>query len=104
VLNFRYSKLWPILLIGMIYLFGWTAKFVLACCKPQDCNNYQAPVNLCLDNDGDGYGNPYFTIQRCEEDPEIGYVTNCTDNCPQTYNPDQTDVNGNGIGDACEGG
>ena len=25
------------------------------------------------------------------------------DNCPGTYNPDQTDSDGNGIGDACEG-
>jgi len=26
------------------------------------------------------------------------------DNCPTIYNPDQADVNKNGIGDACEGG
>ncbi len=26
------------------------------------------------------------------------------DNCPSTYNPDQADANGNGVGDACETG
>ena len=29
-------------------------------------------------------------------------VSNCIDNCPNTYNPDQLDSNGNGIGDACD--
>jgi hypothetical protein len=36
-----------------------------------------------LDSDGDG-------------------VLNSIDNCPLTANPDQTDTNGNGIGDVCD--
>jgi len=36
-----------------------------------------------LDSDGDG-------------------VLNSGDNCPLTANPDQTDANGNGIGDVCD--
>ena len=28
--------------------------------------------------------------------------TGLTDNCPDVHNPQQTDTNGNGIGDACE--
>ncbi len=49
--------------------------------------------DTCTDFDGDGYGNPGFPANTCEED-----------NCPFTYNPDQTDSNGNGIGDACDEG
>jgi hypothetical protein len=37
------------------------------------------------DSDGDGWNN-------------------ACDNCPNTWNPDQADSNGNGIGDVCEGG
>jgi len=39
--------------------------------------------SFCLDTDGDG-------------------VCDSFDNCPITYNPNQSDINGNGIGDACE--
>lgn len=38
-------------------------------------------------NDTDGDGSPDFC-----------------DNCPTTYNPDQADINENGVGDACETG
>ncbi|NCP03243.1 MAG: DUF11 domain-containing protein [Deltaproteobacteria bacterium] len=44
---------------------------------------------LCTDNDSDGYA---------VEDGVCGPV----DNCPDTYNPDQADSNGNGIGDVCD--
>jgi hypothetical protein len=45
----------------------------------------------CTDSDGDGYGDPNFAHNTC-----------AIDNCPDVYNPDQADANGNGIGDACE--
>ena len=35
-------------------------------------------------------------------DPDGDGVPNADDNCPQESNPDQTDSDGNGIGDACE--
>ncbi len=41
-------------------------------------------IDVVSDTDGDGYNN---------------YI----DNCPNTYNPDQTDSDADGIGDACEG-
>jgi hypothetical protein len=40
--------------------------------------------SVIIDSDGDG-------------------IADADDNCPNTYNPDQADTNGNGIGDACEG-
>ena len=37
-------------------------------------------------------------------DTDSDGVLDNVDNCPNVYNPDQTDTNGNGIGDACESG
>jgi len=44
----------------------------------------------CVDIDGDGYGDPGYSINICPDD-----------NCPGTYNPDQTDSDGDGVGDSC---
>ena len=73
--------------------------------------------DLCdADRDGDGVDNDQ---EDCPDDPnkteagdcgcgrdETGDtdqdgVWDCLDNCPDVPNPDQTDTNGNGIGDAC---
>lgn len=35
-------------------------------------------------------------------DTDFDTVPDETDNCPETPNPDQSDINGNGIGDVCE--
>ena len=56
----------------LLFLDGWT-------------------VPPCFDSDGDGYGDPGHPENIC-----------ATDNCPAVYNPDQTDADSNGIGDACE--
>lgn len=48
----------------------------------------------CVDADGDGVCTPSKLCQK---------GMNCNDNCPWTPNPDQTDTNGNGLGDVCEG-
>jgi hypothetical protein len=40
----------------------------------------------------------------CNPDIDGDGIPNEKDNCPTVYNPDQADVNKNGIGDACEGG
>ena len=45
----------------------------------------------CTDTDGDGFGDPGFPSNTCG-----------LDNCPNVYNPDQLDSNGDGIGDACQ--
>lgn len=53
------------------------------------------------DTDGDGYGSGASTGTACTA-PNSGDVTNNTDNCPNSSNPDQADSDGDGQGDACD--
>ncbi len=46
---------------------------------------------ICTDSDSDGLGDPGHPENTC-----------ATDNCPYAYNPDQKDVDGDGLGDACD--
>jgi hypothetical protein len=45
----------------------------------------------CVDSDNDGYGNPDYPDNPCDPD-----------NCPEVYNPDQGNVDGDEWGDACD--
>ena len=68
-------------------------------CAPFDAS-VDGPTLYYRDSDGDGFGDPSMATVACTQ--PAGYVRNGTDNCPGTYNPGQEDVDGNGIGDACE--
>ncbi len=46
---------------------------------------------VCIDSDGDGFGDPWHPENTCPDD-----------NCPYTYNPDQADADGDGVGDVCD--
>lgn len=60
-----------------------------------------------VDQSGDGLSlSADFTlpIERTfeQQDADHDKVANNVDNCPYTYNPDQFDTDGDGVGDACE--
>lgn len=54
------------------------------------------------DADNDGYGDPKDFVVECSSKAPKGYVVNKLDNCPSVYNPDQADMDHNGIGDVCD--
>jgi len=60
------------------------------------------PVTIGLDTDNRGGGCVQQFRLRLGSDIDGDGVANQVDNCPGTYNPDQGDCNGNGIGDACD--
>jgi hypothetical protein len=69
-----------------------------------DCNDNNAdefPGQIWYaDTDGDNFGDPDTFIEACTQ--PMGYVANNTDSCPDIFNPDQSDSNMDGIGDACD--
>ena len=56
-------------------------------------------LTFYADPDRDGYGDPLNSTQAASTPP--GYVSDNTDNCPDTYNPYQVDTDEDGVGDAC---
>jgi len=58
------------------------------------------------DSDFDGIpdvnDNCPFTFNPDQTDSDQDGIGNLCDNCPYTYNPDQTDSDGDGIGDVCQ--
>lgn len=72
---------------GEIHAYRFNA--VINCFSPQQ--------EICdgIDNDGDGQ------IDEGFPDADNDGVADCVDNCPTFPNPNQTDADGNGIGDVC---
>ena len=54
---------------------------------------YVNTEDICIDTDGDGWADTAFRCNICPFE---------FDNCLFVYNPDQTDTDSDGIGDACE--
>jgi len=89
---------------------------------PGDSGKIEAGICGCgvadTDSDGDGTpdcndgcpGDPNKTAPgvcdcgTADDDTDGDGVEDCIDNCPEVPNADQTDNNGNGVGDVCESG
>jgi len=69
---------------------------------------------VCTDSDGDGYGDDGYPENECaldncpdeynrdQTDTDGDGVGNVCDNCPDVHNPEQEDSDGDDIGDACD--
>ena len=71
-----------------------------------DCDDFNADGSVVtefyLDVDGDGSGDVAVTTSECSNAPPPGYALHFGDNCPSDANPDQSDLDADSLGDACD--
>jgi hypothetical protein len=89
--------------------YGTPSNTIVNCVQPSgyvsnnlDCNDNNAAIRpgaaeVCNGIDDNCNGQIDDGL-----DQDADGVSDCIDNCPATYNPDQADANNNGIGDVCE--
>ncbi len=72
----------------------------------EDCDDEDpevaATTTFYADEDEDGWGDPAVPIEVCGNQAPAGYVEAFPDNCPEEFNPDQEDLDGDGEGDRCD--
>ena len=73
---------------------------IIGCLDPEACNYNQNATEAGMCEYPETY---YDCYGMCINDNDTDGVCNEVDNCPLVYNPDQEDLNNDGIGDICDG-
>ncbi len=84
---------------GNAFVAGWTESSDFLTSSPYQSTYaglidgvvFKIGDSICLDTDGDGYGDPSAPSNNCPDD-----------NCSTVYNPDQADADNDGVGDSCD--
>jgi|GEM_PF-2010705 len=73
-----------------------------ACCDLQFLQNTgRIAGNIILANNDEGCNNYLEIFDECP-DPDVDGVVDINDNCPDDFNPDQSDLDSDGVGDGCD--
>ena len=70
---------------------------------PVDCDDNNASISPNATEICDGMDNDCNELIDEGFDMDLDGISDCFDNCPDVYNPDQADADSDGVGDACEG-
>lgn len=72
--------------------------------KVNACVSYGAELATFINITPSSYTRQYLPpcIPNVDTDRDNDGITNSSDNCPDNYNPDQADSDGDGIGDVCD--
>ena len=75
-------------------------------CDPADPSVTSSPGQACDDGNGDTFNDALDANCNCVGEAALDFdsdgIPDFRDNCPITANPDQADVDGDGLGDACD--
>ena len=110
--EFTGHNLWTLNAGGSLHLGNWSTQgnqvTIIKCNMYGQCTTYTGIVNSSYTEIDNGTWVNWLGETGCwrgvrTKDSDEDGLDDLFDNCPGTYNPDQTDVDNDKIGDACDG-